>query len=134
LSSPFELLGVGLSAVVLYVEPLLIILWIISSGSRDEPLSIIQLSAAVQNLDLSLIMRCTINNSLLWEPLRIRLFYSCPYSEPLLILTVLFIPLYFFFSCSPRNSYSDQRFIVGGLAHGAAPALHCCCWRFLPPT
>jgi hypothetical protein len=28
-----------------------------------------------------------------------------------------------------RNSYSDQRFIVGGLAQGAAPTLHCCGWR-----
>jgi hypothetical protein len=34
----------------------------------------------------------------------------------------------------PRNNYSDQRFIVGGLAHGAAPSLHCYGWRFLPPT
>jgi hypothetical protein len=30
-----------------------------------------------------------------------------------------------------RNSYFDQRFIVDGLAHGAAPGLHCCGWRVL---
>jgi hypothetical protein len=27
------------------------------------------------------------------------------------------------------NSYFDQRFIVGGLTHGAAPGLHCYSWR-----
>jgi hypothetical protein len=59
----------------------------------------------------------------------IRLFYGGPYSEPLLILTVLFIPLYFFFTCSSRNNYSDQRFIVDGLVHGATPGLHCSSWR-----
>jgi hypothetical protein len=90
----------GLSAAVLYVEPMLIILWIISSGSGDEPLPIIQLSTAVQNRDPSLIMGCTINNGLLWEPLLIRLFYSGPFSKPFLIWTVLFIPLYFFFTFS----------------------------------
>jgi hypothetical protein len=99
-SCPFQLLVVGLSAAVLHVEPLLIILWIINSGSGDKPLPIIQLSAAVQNRDPPLIMGCTINNGLLWEPLLIRLFYSGPYSKWLLILTVLFIPLYFFFTCS----------------------------------
>jgi hypothetical protein len=130
---PFQLLGAGLSMAVLHVKPLLIILWIISSGSRDEPLLIIQLSAAVQNRDPPLIMGCTINNNLLWELLLIRLFYNRPYSEPLLILTALFIPLYFFFTCSLRNSYSIQRFIVGSLAHNATPALHYCGWTFLPP-
>jgi hypothetical protein len=133
-SCPFELLGAWLSVVVLHVESLLIILWIISSGSRNELLSIIQLSTVVQNYDPPVIMGCTINNGLLWEPFFIRLFYSVPYSEPFLILTVLFIPLYFFFTCSLRNRYSDQRFVVGCLAHGAAPGLHCCSWRFLPPT
>jgi hypothetical protein len=46
----------GLSTVVLDVEPLLIVLWIISSGSGDKPLPIIQLSTAVQNHDQLLIM------------------------------------------------------------------------------
>jgi hypothetical protein len=106
---PYQLLVVGLSVAVLHVEPLLIILWIISNGSGDESLPIIQLSATVQNRDMALIMGCTINNGLLWQPLLIRLFYSVPYSKLL-----------------SRNSYFDQRFIVGGLAHGAAPSLHCC--------
>jgi hypothetical protein len=133
-SCPFQLLRVGLSAMVLRVEPLLIILWIISSDSVDESLPIIQLSTAVQNRDPPLIMGCTINNDLLWEQILIRLFYSGPYSELLLILTVLFISLYFFFTYSSRNSYSDQRLVVGGLAHSATPGLHCCGWKFLPPT
>jgi hypothetical protein len=34
--------------------------------------------------------------------------------------TILLLHLYL------RNSYSAQRFIVGGLAHGATPALHYC--------
>jgi hypothetical protein len=29
----------------------------------------------------------------------------------------------------PRNSYSDQRFVVDGLAHSATPGLHYCDWR-----
>jgi hypothetical protein len=107
-SCPFQLLVTGLSAAVLHVEPLLIILWIISSGSGDEPLPIIQLSVAVQNRDSPLIMGCTINNDLLWEPLLIRLFYSSPYSKLLLIWTVLFIPLYFFFTCSQGTVISTR--------------------------
>jgi hypothetical protein len=50
-SYPFQLLGTGLSEAVLHVEPLLIILWIMSSGSCSEPLSICELSAAVQNMN-----------------------------------------------------------------------------------
>jgi hypothetical protein len=40
-SCPFQLLGAELSTMILHVEPLLVILSIISSGSRDEPLLII---------------------------------------------------------------------------------------------
>jgi hypothetical protein len=47
----FQLLGAGLSEAVLHVEPLLIILWIISSGSEHELLLIIELSAADQNMN-----------------------------------------------------------------------------------
>jgi hypothetical protein len=50
-SCPFQLLGAGLSEVVLHVELLLIILWIISSGSCSKPLSICELSVVVQNMN-----------------------------------------------------------------------------------
>jgi hypothetical protein len=89
----------GLSAGVHYIKLLLIIFWIINNDSGDEPLSIIQLSATVKNCDLPLIMGCTINNGLLWEPFLVRLFYSSTYLKPLLIWTVLFIPMYSF-TCS----------------------------------
>jgi hypothetical protein len=96
---PISIIGGRVIRAFLHVEPLLIILWIISSSSGDEPLTIIQLSTTVQNCDLPLIMGCIINNGLLWEPLLIRLFYSGTYLELLLIWTILFIPLYFF-TCS----------------------------------
>jgi hypothetical protein len=51
LSCPFQLLEVGLSEAVLYVEPLLIILSIINSGSCSKPLLICELSKAVQNMN-----------------------------------------------------------------------------------
>jgi hypothetical protein len=47
----FQLLRVGLSEVVLHVEPLLIILWIISSSSCSKPLPICELLVAVQNMN-----------------------------------------------------------------------------------
>jgi hypothetical protein len=75
-SRRFQLLGAGLSKAVLHVETLLIILWVINSDLCSEPLPICELSVAVQKHDLPLVIRCTINSSLLWEPLLIRLFYS----------------------------------------------------------
>jgi hypothetical protein len=50
-SLPFQLLGAGLSVIVQYYEPLLII----------------ELLAAVQKYELQLVIGCTINNGLLWN-------------------------------------------------------------------
>jgi hypothetical protein len=77
-SCPFHLLGAGLSKVVLHAELLVIILWIISISSCSEPMPICELSATVQKHDLSVVILCTINSSLLSEQLLIRIFYSGP--------------------------------------------------------
>jgi hypothetical protein len=41
-------------------------------------------------------------------------------AQHMLRIVALYIYIYISSSPAPRNSYSDRRFVVGGLAHGAA--------------